>query len=289
MNVYLGNYRAGKQLHLVAIVDTVAVDVTTLGAPPAMRALLERGQAYLDDVLAGAVDAAARGDVVGTVDTLRFGPPVPDPQKIVCLGLNYRDHAAEAKLPLPASPILFAKYANSLIGALDDIVVPAPARAALDYEVELAVVIGERASRVTAEDALRHVAGYTVFNDVTARDLQFATSQWGAGKAIDTFGPIGPHLVPRSAIPDPQSLMLTTRLNGVQVQHASSGGMIFTVAETIAYVTSFMTLEPGDIIATGTPAGVGFTRSPQILLHDGDVVEVEIERIGMLRNRIVWE
>jgi 2-keto-4-pentenoate hydratase/2-oxohepta-3-ene-1,7-dioic acid hydratase in catechol pathway len=290
MNVCLGNYRTENQLHPVALVDSLAVDVvSTLGGPSSIRGLLERGHGYLDDLLARAVDAATRGNVVGAIDALRFGPPVPDPQKIVCLGLNYRDHAAEAKLPLPASPILFAKYANSLIGALDDIVVPVPARAALDYEVELAVVIGERASRVTEENALRHVAGYTAFNDVTARDLQFATSQWGAGKAIDTFGPIGPHLVPRSAIPDPQALMLTTRLNGVQVQHASSSEMIFTVAQTIAYVTSFMTLEPGDIIATGTPAGVGFTRSPQILLQDGDIVEVEIQRIGMLRNRVVWE
>jgi 2-keto-4-pentenoate hydratase/2-oxohepta-3-ene-1,7-dioic acid hydratase in catechol pathway len=290
VNVYLGSYRDEGSLHTAVIVETVVVDVVkSLAGPASMRALLAKGQAYLDELFARATAESARGNVVGTVNDLRFGPPVVDPQKIICLGLNYRDHAEEAKLALPTAPVLFAKHPNSLIGGLDDVVVPPAASAAVDYEGELAVIIGARASRVRSEDALRYVAGYASFNDVSARDLQFASSQWGAGKAIDTFGPLGPYIVPRAAIPDPQDLMITTRVNGKQVQHASTQEMIFSVAETIAYITSFMTLEPGDVIATGTPAGIGFTRDPKLLLRDGDVVEVEIERIGTLRNAIVSE
>jgi len=286
----LGSYHAEHSLHPAVIVDTAVVDVVeSLAGPASMRTLLEKGQAYLDELFERAAAESARGNVVGKVSELRFGPPVADPQKIICLGLNYRDHAAEAKLAIPTVPVLFAKYPNSLIGALDDVIVPAAASAAVDYEGELAVIIGTRASRVRSEYALHYVAGYACFNDVSARDLQFASSQWGAGKAIDTFGPLGPSIVPRAAIPNPQNLMLTTRVNGKQVQHASTNEMIFSVADTIAYITSFMTLEPGDVIATGTPAGIGFTRDPKLLLHDGDVVEVEIERIGTLRNRIVRE
>jgi 2-keto-4-pentenoate hydratase/2-oxohepta-3-ene-1,7-dioic acid hydratase in catechol pathway len=290
VDFYLGSYRGEDSLRPAVIVDTAVVDVVkSLAGPASMCALLVKGQAYLDDLFVRATAESARGNVVGTVNDLRFGPPVVDPQKIICLGLNYRDHAAEAKLALPTVPVLFAKYRNSLIGALDDVIVPAAASAAVDYEGELAVIIGTRASRVRSEDALRYVAGYASFNDVSARDLQFASSQWGAGKAVDTFGPLGPYIVPRAAIPDPQALMITTRVNGKQVQHASTKEMIFSVAETIAYITSFMTLEPGDVIATGTPAGIGFTRDPKLLLRDGDVVEVDIERIGTLRNTIVSE
>jgi acylpyruvate hydrolase len=290
VDFFLGSYRGERGLHPAVIVDTAVVDVVkSLAGPASMRALLEKGQAYLDDLFVRAAAESARGNVVGSVNDLRFGPPVADPQKIICLGLNYRDHAAEAKLALPTVPVLFAKYPNSLIGALDDVIVPPAASAAVDYEGELAVIIGTRASRVRQGDALRYVAGFASFNDVSARDLQFASSQWGAGKAIDTFGPLGPYIVPRTAIPDPQALMITTRVNGTQVQHASTKEMVFSVADTIAYITSFMTLEPGDVIATGTPAGIGFTRDPKLLLRSGDVVEVDIERIGTLRNAILSE
>ena len=256
--------------------------------PSTVKDVLKIDPALFDELL----DAAARAlELPGALDVsaVHLGPAIPDPGKIICLGLNYKDHAAEAKMALPAAPVLFAKYANSLVGPYDDIVVPPAAAAAVDYEAELVVVIGLRASRVAEADALAYVAGYTAFNDVSARDLQMQTSQWGAGKAIDTFGPLGPGIVPARFIPDPQALTLSARVNGSQVQHERTAQMIFSVAATIAYITQFMTLEPGDIIATGTPAGVGFTRKPPLLLKDGDVVEVEIEKIGTLRNAVRFE
>ena len=157
----------------------------------------------------------------------------------------------------------------------------------VDYEGELAVVIGRRCRRVTAATALDYVAGYALFNDITARDLQGQTSQWTAGKALDTFGPFGPGLVPSSGVPDPQKLTLLTRLNGVVMQEASTGEMIFPVAETISFISELMTLNPGDVIATGTPPGVGAARKPPVFLSDGDLVEVEIPGIGRLANPII--
>ena len=216
---------------------------------------------------------------------LRLGPPVWDPPKIICLGLNYRDHAEEAGLEAPATPIFFAKWANSLVGPYDAIVPPRATRK-VDYEGELAVVIGRPARQIAVTDALEHVAGAMVFNDVSARDLQLASPTWMAGKAIDTFGPCGPALVLADEMPDLQALAVRTRVNGDTVQDGNTASMIFSVAESIAYLSEIMTLEVGDIVVTGTPAGVGFTRTPPRFLDTGDVVEVEIEGLGTLRNEI---
>lgn len=230
-------------------------------------------------------DAAAGADELKPRDGLRLGPPVPDPPKIICLGLNYRDHAAEAGLKEPAAPIFFAKWANSLIGPTDAIV-PPTATEKVDYEAELAVVIGTRGRNIDAARALEHVAGAMAFNDVSARDLQMANQLWTGGKAIDTFGPCGPALVLLDEIEDLQALAVRARVNGETVQDGTTASMIFGVAETIAFLSRIMTLEPGDIIATGTPAGVGMARDPELYLHPGDTVEVEIEGIGTLRNRV---
>jgi acylpyruvate hydrolase len=218
-------------------------------------------------------------------DAVRLGPPVPDPPKIICLGLNYRDHAAEAGLQAPSAPMFFAKWANSLIGPTDDIVPPVGAEK-IDYEAELAVVIGKRGRNIDAADALAHVAGAMAFNDVSARDLQMANPLWTGGKAIDTFGPCGPSFVLLDEIGDLQDLTVRARVNGETVQDGTTASMIFPVAETIAFLSAIMTLEPGDIIATGTPAGVDNSRQPQLFLHPGDTVEIEIEGIGTLRNRV---
>ena len=215
---------------------------------------------------------------------MRLCAPVPDPEKIICLGLNYRDHARETGQEIPTSPIWFAKFANSLIGSGAAVVLPAAHAASVDYEAELAVVIGREAHRVAAEDALDYVAGAMPFNDVSARDLQFLTSQWTAGKAIDTFAPCGPALVTLDEIEDLQALALRTRINGEVVQEGTSAEQIFPVAEAIAWLSRTMTLRPGDIIATGTPAGVGASKG--LFLHDGDIVEVEIDGLGTLRNPI---
>jgi 2-keto-4-pentenoate hydratase/2-oxohepta-3-ene-1,7-dioic acid hydratase in catechol pathway len=268
-----------------AVVDTAdAADRAGLGhgdwfsnrfvisAPAAARDGLERAAAELSPNSFG-------------VHGLRLGPPIPDPDKILCMGLNYRDHAAEAGLDLPTVPLFFAKFRNSLIGPGDQIVLPFASRK-VDYEAELAVVIGSRCRNVAADAALEYVAGAMAFNDVSARDLQIQASQWTMGKAIDTFAPCGPALVLRDEISDLQALGIRTRVNSETLQDANTSLMVFGVAEAIAFLTRVMTLEPGDIIATGTPAGVGMARNPQVWLHDGDTVEVEIDEIGTLSNPV---
>ena len=217
---------------------------------------------------------------------LELGPPITNPQKVICLGLNYRDHAEETGMAAPPAPILFAKFASSLIGHGAPIVRPAVSDQ-IDYEAELAVVVGARCKDVSEADALRYVAGAMNFNDVSARDLQMQTGQWMAGKAIDTFGPCGPALVLWDEMGDLQALRVQCRVNGETLQDGTTADMIFPVAETIAFLSRLMTLEPGDIVSTGTPAGVGYTREPPVLLRGGDVVEVEIEGLGVLSNPVV--
>ena len=216
---------------------------------------------------------------------MSLGPPIPDPDKIICLGLNYRSHAEEAGLAIPKVPILFGKYRNTLNGPTSPIILPGMSKE-IDYEGELAAVIGKRGKDISVASALEHVAGYMAFNDVSARDLQMRTGQWLSGKTLDTFAPCGPALV-INEISDPQSLDISTRVNGQTLQQSNTRYMIFSVAETIAYISQLLTLEAGDIIATGTPEGVGFKRNPPIYLRDGDLVEVEIEGIGMLKNPVV--
>jgi 2,4-didehydro-3-deoxy-L-rhamnonate hydrolase len=227
----------------------------------------------------------ARDDAAVALADVRPLAPVPRPGKIVCIGLNYRDHAIEAGLPIPEVPILFPKFANSVIGPGEAIVLP-PETAEPDYEAELAVVIGRTAARVGLDEALGCVGGYTCANDVSARDLQKRTSQWMLGKAIDTFLPLGPVLVTPDEIADPQALGIRAEVNGVELQSSSTAQMVFGVAELIASISRTMTLDPGDVIATGTPPGVGFARTPPVWLRDGDEVTIEIERIGRLTNPV---
>lgn len=237
----------------------------------------------LDRVDAAARGLAGEGLVTGSPDRLA---PVLSPSKVLCLGLNYRDHAAEADLALPAAPMVFGKYANSITGPDATVPVPVAARQ-IDYEAELAVVVGRRARDIPADErAVDFLFGAMALNDLTARDLQLQTSQWTAGKAIDGFAPTGPALVSLDEVGDLQSLGVRAWVNGELVQDSSTAQMIFDVEAIVRFLASFMTLVPGDVIATGTPAGVGFTREPQLLLGDQDVVEVEVERVGRLSNRI---
>ena len=273
--------------------EGLVVDVTALwhddSQETTTRNLLVTGSATVREVFTQARKALDAGpDAPGVFQTasVELGPPVADPDKIICIGLNYADHANEAGLAQTKVPVFFAKFRNALVGPTAPIVLPRVSRE-IDYEGELAVVIGQRCKEVSEQEALQYVAGYSVFNDVSARDLQMQTSQYIAGKALDTFAPMGPGIVLASDIPDPQALSLTTRVNGQEVQHASTASMIFSVAKVIAFLSSLMTLEPGDIIATGTPSGVGFKRTPPLFLQEGDVVEVEIEGIGQLRNPVV--
>jgi acylpyruvate hydrolase len=232
--------------------------------------------------------AAAAGDEAGmALADLRLAPPVPDPTKVLCIGLNYRAHAAEADQPLPGAPIVFAKFRTSLIGEGGVIRLPATNPTMIDYEGELAVVIGRRATDVAEADALDYVAGYMPFNDVSARDLQLASPQWTMGKAFDTSGPCGPTLVLSDEVPDPQALTVRTIHRGDVVQEAPTSAMIFSVAFLVAYISSLITLEVGDIIATGTPSGVGHVQQPPRYLTAGDSIVVEIDGVGRLTNSVM--
>ena len=210
--------------------------------------------------------------------------PFERPGKVVGVGMNYRDHAAEARLDVPARPIFFGIWTSSLVGPGDAILLPSFSDE-VDYEAELALVIGERARNVPVERALDVVAGYAPFNDVSARELQFQDGQWTRAKSLDTFSPVGP-LVPASAVGDPQALRIRCLLNGKPLQDSSTSEMVFSVAELVSALSHGVTLEPGDLIATGTPAGVGFARRPPVYLRPGDEVTVEIERVGTLTNPV---
>jgi 2-keto-4-pentenoate hydratase/2-oxohepta-3-ene-1,7-dioic acid hydratase in catechol pathway len=210
--------------------------------------------------------------------------PVPRPGKVVAIGQNYKAHAIEQDIEPPKAPLIFAKFPTSVIGHGAAIAWDPALTSQVDYEGELAVVIGRRARNVTEAMALDHVLGYTCSNDVSARDLQFGDRQWVRGKSLDTFCPLGPWIVSSDEVPDPQALRLRTTVSGETLQDGHTRDMIFSVAQIIAYASTAFTLEPGDVILTGTPSGVGVFRDPKRFLHDGDVVEVEIEHIGVLRN-----
>jgi 2-keto-4-pentenoate hydratase/2-oxohepta-3-ene-1,7-dioic acid hydratase in catechol pathway len=220
---------------------------------------------------------------VRAYDGLTLQAPVPRPGKIVCVGLNYRDHAAETGNPVPEEPVLFAKFANSVVPDRASVAIPRLVEEA-DWEAELGVVIGRRATRVDVDQALQHVAGYTCLNDLSARDLQRRGGQWTRGKAIDGFLPMGPWLVTADEVDDPQDLSVSCTLNGEVVQQSSTAQMVFGVAELVSIISQTMTLEPGDCLATGTPPGVGMGRTPPRFLQPGDELVVEIERIGWLRT-----
>ena len=214
--------------------------------------------------------------------------PLPRPGKVIAVGLNYKDHAAEAGVPLPEAPVLFTKFTTSLIADGDQII-RHKGVTQLDWEAELAVVIGKRASHVLESEAMNYVAGYTCMNDVTDREAQSKDGQWVRSKSYDTYGPIGPVIVPASDIPDPHNLKIEARLNGKTMQSSNTKNLIFNIPFLIAYISKTITLEPGDVIPTGTPHGVGTFWKPPIFLQPGDVIEIEIEKIGILRNTVVSE
>lgn len=257
----------------------------------AVRSVIAHDDAEISALWRSARDLRSVGGV--KLSELRLGPPIPDAEKILCIGLNYLDHQRESAQnnvavaqELPRFPMVFNKFRTSLIGHGDPIEPPAATKE-LDFEAELAVVIGREARNVSLEEALDHVAGYAPFNDVSARDLQLRSAQWAIGKGFDTSGPFGPALVLKDEVPDPQSLTIVGRLNGEEMQRASTSQMIFSVAALIEYISQAITLVPGDIIATGTPSGVGFARKPPIRLQPGDHFEVEVEGIGLLSNPVV--
>jgi 2-keto-4-pentenoate hydratase/2-oxohepta-3-ene-1,7-dioic acid hydratase in catechol pathway len=254
-------------------------DTGVRALPTGLRALLET--ASLDEI-ADAAESGGAGPALADVDLL---PPITDPQKIVCIGLNYRAHAEEAGMEPPAAPTFFAKFTNALASDGATVTLPA-ASEKVDYEAEVAFVIGSRASEVDEGEALSHVAGYTLLNDLSARDLQFQTPQWIPGKVFDGSAPCGPWLVTPDEAGAPDAIGIALDLNGERMQESDTGDLIFGVAELVARLSHLMTLEPGDVISTGTPSGVGSTRQPRVWLGDGDEVVVSSPQLGELRTTL---
>jgi 2-keto-4-pentenoate hydratase/2-oxohepta-3-ene-1,7-dioic acid hydratase in catechol pathway len=269
-------------LHGMHYVDLYGTDPRL---PPQMRRLLELGPTGLEL----ARQTARRADAVKhEASRVTFLPPVTDPRKIVCVGLNYRDHAAESGAPIPKDPVLFSKYATALVGHDAPIVLPSVS-GEVDYEAELVVVVGRSGRYLTPQQAHEHIAGYTVGHDVSARDWQLKKDgkQWMVGKTFDSFAPCGPVLVTADEVRDPHALGIRLRLNGQTMQDSNTRQMIFPVWDVVSYLSRVFTLEPGDLVYTGTPPGVGFVRKPPVFLKAGDVCEVEIDGLGVLRNPVV--
>jgi acylpyruvate hydrolase len=264
--------------------------------------LTKRGVTRAQDIAAALVPQSTRGFLEGGVATqeavasisewvtvpkasARLHAPITDPAKFICIGLNYKDHADEAGQPYPKEPPIFPKWNTAILDPGEPILRPRGEKT-LDWEVELGVVIGKKARYVSKDQALDHVWGYTIVNDASARTFQMLTSQWGAGKIPDTLAPVGPYIADRSEIPDPHVLDLKTWVNGTLMQNGNTKNLIFDVRYLVSYLSSLITLEPGDLIATGTPAGVGFTRKPPVVLAPGDTVKLEITGLGTLENPV---
>lgn len=279
-----------KLIDLAALAQSVAQPPGWLIEGVSVSEIIERGDEALAQI--GALLKDAQANNIAMNEALAFAPDSVDylppviPGKILAIGRNYEDHAIEGGSAPPAAPLIFTKLPNSLSSHDAPIVLPAIS-SQVDYEAELAVVIGRRAKRVSEAEALDYVFGYTLINDVSARDLQFGDGQWVRGKGLDGFAPLGPFITTREEIGDVHALKIEGRLNGEAMQSSNTGKMIFKVPYLISYISQGITLEPGDVIATGTPEGVGIFRQPPVLLKAGDVFEVIIEKLGTLRNPVI--
>ena len=292
----LATYDLNHQQHLGIVHGDTIASLSALATAFGRDASLFHGLGHLLSEGHRAMDAARELSQRAVRDWNEWLPltsvhlqcPIPKPSKIVAIGLNYRDHAEEAHLAIPKEPLFFAKFVSAINGPFDPVLIPR-SDPEIDYEAELAVVIGRTAKHVSADDAYDYVAGYMVLNDVTARKWQFSDKQWTRGKSSDTFCPAGPWLTTRDEIPDPHHLRVLARLNGRIVQDSDTSNMIFGVPQLIEHICEAITLEPGDIIATGTPAGVGVFRKPPSFLKPGDVIEVKIDGLGSIRNTMQAE
>jgi acylpyruvate hydrolase len=256
-----------------------APEIAAALVPASTRQFLEGGVAAAEAV------ASISEWVTVPAASARLHAPIGDPGKLICIGLNYRDHAEEAGQAIPKEPPIFAKWSNAIIGPGEPILRPRGSRR-LDWEVELGVVIGKPTRYVSQAQALDHVWGYTIINDVSARDFQFLTTQWMAGKIFETAAPLGPYIADTAEVPDPHVLSLRTFVNGKQMQHGNTKTFIFDVRYLVSYLSGLITLMPGDVIATGTPPGVGFAMKPPVFLGPGDVVRTEIDGLGALENPV---
>lgn len=279
-----GAMRAGVEI------DGIVVDLATCGwgsgDEVTVRSVLAQGRGSAERAIEAAERALSSATVEGrSLSDVTLGPVIPNPDKVICVGANYREHLEEANYPAPPFPEVFAKYPNALIGSGAPIPVN-DVSDQVDYEGELALIIGERCKHVAERDAFSVIAGFAPVNDISARDVQLRVSQWVIGKTLDGFAPLGPGLVPTSFIEDPHDLDIETRLNGEVVQSGNTSSLIFDIPAIITYLSSMMTLEPGDVICTGTPGGVGLFRDPPLFLKHGDTVEVELTGLGVLSNPV---
>jgi acylpyruvate hydrolase len=278
--VHNGSTRIGALVGADRVVDFSQADPLL---PGDMIGLLRGGEA----ALAAARKAAGSSQTLALAD-VKLLAPVPHPDKIICIGLNYSDHAAETGQPIPKFPIVFSKYSNTVIATGENIVLPRVSNE-VDYEAELGFVIGKTARHVSAANALEYIAGYMPINDVSARDYQTRISQWTMGKTFDTFAPMGPALVTSDEVGDPGNLAINLTINGETLQNSNTNKLIFGVPQLVEALTEVMTLQPGDVVSTGTPPGVGMARNPKRYMRPGDVVNITIEKLGTLSNPVVAE
>ncbi|XP_075063470.1 oxaloacetate tautomerase fahd2, mitochondrial isoform X2 [Mixophyes fleayi] len=273
--------RIGLELDREKVIDLNAFDPSL---PCKMREFLEAG----DTALQIAKRALDSGQHMLSRSQLSLLAPITNPEKIICVGMNYVDHCLEQNVPVPKEPIIFSKFPSSIVGPYDSIILPAESQE-VDWEVELAFVIGKKGKNIKEQDAMEHVAGFTVAHDVSARDWQMNKNgkQWLLGKTFDTFCPMGPALVTKDSISDPHSLGIRCRVNETLVQDSNTNQMVFKTEALIAWVSKFVTLQPGDVFLTGTPPGVGVFRKPPVFLKAGDVVECEIDQLGVISNPVV--
>jgi 2-keto-4-pentenoate hydratase/2-oxohepta-3-ene-1,7-dioic acid hydratase in catechol pathway len=270
-------FRSGDQVHPGALFDDIVVDLKPMGFDSLLQ-FIESGTTIGNSV---------SGSKYRLAD-VQLLAPIPRPKKLICVGLNYRDHAEETGAQIPKVPTIFNKFATAVIGPGANVVLPKVSKAP-DYEAEFAFIIGQGGRNIAADDWKKHVFGYTLVNDVTARDYQRATTQWLMGKTFDTFAPMGPWIVTAEEIADPHDLDIQMEINGEILQDSNTRELIFKIPDLIAFLSSVFTLEPGDIVSTGTPAGVGFARKPPRYLHAGDQMTVRIPPIGELHNPVVAE
>ncbi|XP_063788108.1 fumarylacetoacetate hydrolase domain-containing protein 2 [Pseudophryne corroboree] len=273
--------RIGVELDLQTIIDLNAFNPSL---PHKMKEFLEGGDKFLE-IAKRALDCS---QTILARSQIKVMAPITDPEKVICIGMNYVDHCLEQNVPVPTEPIIFSKFPSSIVGPFDPIVLPAESQK-VDWEVELAFVIGKKGKHIKEQDAMEHVAGFMVAHDVSARDWQMEKNgkQWLLGKTFDTFCPLGPALVTKDSISDPHGLGIRCYVNGSIVQSSNTNQMVFKTEALIAWVSKFVTLNPGDVFLTGTPPGVGVFRKPPVYLKAGDWVECEIEELGVIRNKVV--
>ncbi|MFE4240067.1 fumarylacetoacetate hydrolase family protein [Peribacillus butanolivorans] len=283
----IASFSVKSDHHIGIVQDDQIISLTALGPddfPACMKTFIERGS-ELRKRAEQLIEQRGNDDAKFSLSEVKFFPPIAQPEKIICVGLNYIDHCKETGMEPPASPVIFSKYANAIVGQNDVIEIPINSKE-VDFEAELAIVIGKKAKNVSEEEANDYVFGYTIMNDISARDLQFQDGQWSRGKTADTFAPIGPVVVTHDEVGDPHELAISLELNGEMMQDSNTSNLIFTVLQIISFLSQSMTLKPGDLIATGTPPGVGMGRNPKVWLKNGDRMNVSIERIGTLSNHV---